>query len=90
MSEKLSGIERALIHAGSNQRLIQLLLRKADLQISERAVSYWRKVGYVPTVYVLAVAKVTGVPIEDLVRKRPRIRRPNGHAGTNGSAADQR
>lgn len=90
MSEKLSGIERAVIQATGNREFVQLLRDRTDIQITERTLSYWRRVGYVPTAYVTAVSKAFDIPIDDLARLTPRKRKAPEHAGTNGSATDQR
>jgi hypothetical protein len=86
MSEKLSGIERAIVEAGSHRALIEILRERANLQISDRAVSYWKKMGYVPTLYAMAFAQATGIPVEDLVNRKPRTKRPNGYASRSGPA----
>ena len=83
VSEKLSGIDRAILFAGGQHALNLLLSAQTDFRITDRAVGKWQDNGYVSTRCVLAVSLITGVPVEDLVRPTPRKRRSDAKREPN-------
>jgi hypothetical protein len=80
LAHELSGIERAVRVVRTQTELARLISEAAGEPISQARVSCWIEVGYVPRRRAGYVSEVTGVPVDDLVRKgkgKPRGR----HAG---------
>lgn len=57
----MTGIERALLAAGSARALAQAC------GVGETAVSKWKARGYVPISHTGTIAKATGVAVRDLI-----------------------
>lgn len=71
MAGNLTGIVRAIKAVGSQQHLAFLLTEELgiDPPLRQSRVAEWVRLGYVPTQRAHAVAKVTGIPLIDLLRK---------------------
>lgn len=78
MSDKISGIQMAIINAGGQSALARALSAAGIERIAQRTVSDWAKKGYVPTRCVRAVSEITGIPLGDLLRKTPCRNSKNG------------
>lgn len=78
MADELSGIERAIMEAGTQAKLAALVSRASGDRITQSGVSKWEQRGYVPRKRAIIVAQVTTVPLSDLMRSTPRKRRTNG------------
>jgi hypothetical protein len=77
MTDELTGIERAVMVAGTQKNLTILMaaVPPGSVPVVQSSVSKWLFNGYVSNAYAGLVAKATGIPIEDLIRKTPRRRR---------------
>jgi DNA-binding transcriptional regulator YdaS (Cro superfamily) len=74
--EKMTGIQRAVQAAGSQNALVERLLLDAPsgrAAPSQQAVSQWVKRGFVPAGRANDISAVTGVPAIDLVSKNLRL-----------------
>lgn len=72
--DELSGIERAIRAAGTQAHLSFLASQASGQTISQGRISDWRMRGYVPADRAPVIAKVSGIPLEDLLRK-PKTKR---------------
>lgn len=65
----LTGIERAVAHAGSQSMLAQLLKSRfpGKRHPSQQAISNFVRAGCVPLERATEIAELTGVPVLDLV-----------------------
>lgn len=61
MSVKTTGIEDAISAIGSQDKLADAM------GVKQQVVSYWKRVGYVPTGRVVEVEQLTGVPRQRLI-----------------------
>lgn len=78
--KKLSGVQRAIIAAGGQAALARLVSEHSGIEIDPPHVAWWVKVDYVPTKYILAVSRATGIAVEDLLPETPKKKRSDaGH-----------
>ena len=81
----ITGIDRAVAFCGTQVELAKRVSDITNTRVAHETVSHWSLIGYVPGRYIPAVARLTGIPVTDLMRKTPRktrsdkgIRRSNG------------
>lgn len=73
-----TGISRAIEAAGNQVELSRLIWKVFAVHIWQSRISDWERSGAVPTrEKALMVSRVTGVPVEDLLRQEKRKRRPS-------------
>lgn len=77
MSDELSGIQLAVVKAGSQTALATLLTRatRGAFICKQPYISNWERLGYVPRKHALLVSELTGIPVERLIRQTPKERR---------------
>lgn len=66
MSDGLTGIERAVRAVRTQTNLA------TAIGVTQSRVSEWVTKGYVPKARANRVSRATGIPVEDLLRKRKR------------------
>lgn len=62
----MAGVRRAIDRAGGATALARAV------GVSRQTVAYWLSVGHVPSRHVDVVARLTGVPVRDLVSREIR------------------
>jgi hypothetical protein len=67
-----TGIERAIDVAGGQMSLARMLTRETGQAMWQPNISRWCDKGYVPEKYVKLISRVTGIPVDDLVRPEGR------------------
>lgn len=72
---ELTGIQRAILAAGTQAHLAFLISQALGTSVGQGRVGDWLAKGYVPTKRAMIVARLTSVPIEDLIRQTPRKKR---------------
>lgn len=72
MARTESGISRAIRIAGNQAALARLIWEKCGVRIYQARVSDWERQGFVPKARAELVARVTGVPVRDLLRGNDR------------------
>jgi hypothetical protein len=72
MERKLTGIERAVVIAGGQSRLANLISKLVPgSRVKQPHVRYWLVKGHVSARSAQTVSFITGVPVADLLKQKP-------------------
>ena len=69
--DELSGIERAIRKFGTQDALAKALREKFGDFVSQGRISDWKRQRYVPVSFAGRVAKISDIPVDQLLRKKP-------------------
>jgi hypothetical protein len=71
--DEKTGIQRAVDMAGGQTALLRLMIGAGDALVNPSKISIYLKQGYASSRRARVIAKVTGVPLTDLLRSEPKL-----------------